>query len=263
MDASSRARKVPVTLLTGFLGAGKTARLNATLKEGKSRIAVIENEIGALGVDGALVANSHAEADGVIELANGCLCCSAEVDLIAAFEALVRRHHLRPLDRIVVETTGLADLGPVISILEDSTDPLSEDLYLDGVVTVVDVCSFQRWASGGRLRAFQSLEERLPCRHGLLGKNSTGPVALAPPKLKPRRESGGTGFAEIGPGMLAACQKALGRCLLTEAWPSGVSACRGDFVFSTKVDQQFHFPAELQVSSCDLPGLEDPVAPTS
>ncbi|CAJ1397838.1 unnamed protein product [Effrenium voratum] len=149
MDASSRARKVPVTLLTGFLGAGKTARLNATLKEGKSRIAVIENEIGALGVDGALVANSHAEADGVIELANGCLCCSAEVDLIAAFEALVRRHHLRPLDRIVVETTGLADLGPVISILEDSTDPLSEDLYLDGVVTVVDVCSFQRWASGG------------------------------------------------------------------------------------------------------------------
>jgi len=139
--------KVPVTLLTGFLGAGKTARLNATLKEGKSRIAVIENEIGALGVDGALVANAHSEADdGVIELPNGCLCCSAEVDLVGALEALIHRHQQRPLDRIIIETTGLADIGPVISLLDDKTDPMAEDLYLDGTVTVVDLCSFRQWA---------------------------------------------------------------------------------------------------------------------
>lgn len=141
--------KVPVTLLTGFLGAGKTTRLNRTLSEGKSRIAVIENEIGALGVDGSLVANAHTEADGVIELANGCLCCSAEVDLVAALEALIRRHQLRPLDRIIIETTGLADLGPVISLLEDKTDPMAEDLYLDGTVAVVDLCSFRRWVGTG------------------------------------------------------------------------------------------------------------------
>lgn len=141
--------KVPVTLLTGFLGAGKTTRLNRTLSEGKSRIAVIENEIGALGVDGSLVANAHSEADGVIELANGCLCCSAEVDLVAALEALIGRHQLSPLDRIIIETTGLADLGPVISLLEDKTDPMAEDLYLDGTVTVVDLCSFRRWAGTG------------------------------------------------------------------------------------------------------------------
>lgn len=141
--------KVPVTLLTGFLGAGKTTRLNRTLSEGKSRIAVIENEIGALGVDGTLVANAHTEADGVIELANGCLCCTAEVDLVAALEALIRRHQLRPLDWIIIETTGLADLGPVISLLEDKTDPMAEDLYLDGTVTVVDLCSFRRWAGTG------------------------------------------------------------------------------------------------------------------
>eukprot|EP00439_Symbiodinium_sp_Y106_P031532 s5663_g3.t2 len=141
--------KVPVTILTGFLGAGKTARLNASLREGRSRIAVIENEIGSLGVDGALVANAHAEADGVIELANGCLCCSAEVDLIAALEALIRRHRERALDRILIETTGLADVGPVISLLDDAGDPLAEDLYLDGVVTVVDVNTLHRWAPGG------------------------------------------------------------------------------------------------------------------
>ncbi|CAE7553881.1 Ufd1 [Symbiodinium sp. CCMP2592] len=143
------ALQVPVTILTGFLGAGKTARLNASLREGRSRIAVIENEIGSLGVDGALVANAHAEADGVIELANGCLCCSAEVDLIAALEALIRRHRERAVDRILIETTGLADVGPVISLLDDAGDPLAEDLYLDGVVTVVDVNTLHRWAPGG------------------------------------------------------------------------------------------------------------------
>lgn len=116
--------RVPVTLLTGFLGAGKTARLNATLRSAVGRVAVIENELGALGVDGALVANGH--GDGVIELPNGCLCCSQEVDLVGALEALVRRHRLRRLERIVVETTGLADVAPVISLLRDATDPLAE-----------------------------------------------------------------------------------------------------------------------------------------
>eukprot|EP00435_Cladocopium_sp_Y103_P059490 s1257_g21.t1 len=134
--------KVPVTLLTGFLGAGKTTRLNRTLSEGKSRIAVIENEIGALGVDGSLVANAHSEADGVIELANGW------DPKGGTHGALIGRHQLSPLDRIIIETTGLADLGPVISLLEDKTDPMAEDLYLDGTVTVVDLCSFRRWAGG-------------------------------------------------------------------------------------------------------------------
>ncbi|CAE7424458.1 Ufd1 [Symbiodinium sp. CCMP2456] len=152
--------KVPVTILTGFLGAGKTARLNASLREGRSRIAVIENEIGSLGVDGALVANAHAEADGVIELANGCLCCSAEVDLIAALEALIHRHRNQAVDRILIETTGLADVGPVISLLEDAKDPLAEDLYLDGVVTVVDINTLHKWAPrGGPGRHEQSADD--------------------------------------------------------------------------------------------------------
>jgi G3E family GTPase len=133
-----------VTLLTGFLGAGKTTRLNATLSAGTSRVAVIENELGALGVDGALVANTH--DDGVIELSNGCLCCSAEVDLISALEGLAHRRTERPFDRLIIETTGLADVGPVVALLRDEEDSLAEDFIFDGVVTIVDAAGFRKWA---------------------------------------------------------------------------------------------------------------------
>jgi G3E family GTPase len=137
--------KVPITLLTGFLGAGKTTRLNATLAAGEVKIAVIENELGALGVDGALVANMH--DDGVIELTNGCLCCSAEIDLIGALEALARRRAIRPFEHVVIETTGLADVSPVVSLLRDRDDDLADDFIFNGVITVVDAVGFARWKS--------------------------------------------------------------------------------------------------------------------
>jgi G3E family GTPase len=143
------APKIPVTLLTGFLGAGKTARLNATLEvaasDGQAKIAVIENELGALGVDGELVANTH--DDGVIELTNGCLCCSAEVDLVDALESLARRRNTNPFGRVIIETTGLADVGPVVSLLRDPNDPLYHDFVFDGVVTIIDAAAFKKWAS--------------------------------------------------------------------------------------------------------------------
>eukprot|EP00928_Gymnodinium_smaydae_P042864 TRINITY_DN28831_c0_g3_i1.p1 TRINITY_DN28831_c0_g3~~TRINITY_DN28831_c0_g3_i1.p1 ORF type:complete len:405 (+),score=38.98 TRINITY_DN28831_c0_g3_i1:187-1401(+) len=145
--ATSIKTRVPVTLLTGFLGSGKTSRLNATLNAGDARIAVIENEIGALSVDGALVANRH--DDGFIELTNGCICCSGEVDLIGALEALVRRWGDRPFDRVIIETTGLADVSPVISLLQDQDDELAESYRFDGVITVVDAASFKRWSTDG------------------------------------------------------------------------------------------------------------------
>lgn len=162
-------RRVPVTLLTGFLGAGKTARLNATLSSAaldsmaqascRGRVAVIENELGAVGVDGALVANRH--DDGVIELTNGCLCCSAEIDLVAAFEALARRRNSQPFDRLIVETTGLADVGPVVALLSDPEDPLCEEFVFDGVVTIIDAAGFRSWASA---------------ENTVIGDGSSGPV---------------------------------------------------------------------------------------
>jgi len=144
LEAVNESARVPITLVTGFLGAGKTSRLNAALVTGGQRIAVIENEIGSLGVDTALIANTH--DDGVIELTNGCLCCSAEIDLVDTLEALARRRVSQPFERVIIETTGLADIGPVVSLLSDPEDPLAQDFHFDGVVTIVDAMNFKSWA---------------------------------------------------------------------------------------------------------------------
>ena len=101
--------KVPVTILTGFLGSGKTTLLNRILSEehGK-RIAVIENEYGEVGIDQGLVINADEE---VFEMSNGCICCTVRGDLIRVLGNLMKRRD--KFDYVLVETTGLADPGPV------------------------------------------------------------------------------------------------------------------------------------------------------
>ena len=103
------AQKVPVTILTGFLGSGKTTLLNRILSESHGlRIAVIENEFGEIGIDQDMVINADEE---VFEMNNGCICCTVRGDLIRILNNLARRRE--KFDRIVLETTGLADPGPV------------------------------------------------------------------------------------------------------------------------------------------------------
>ncbi|MEH0021917.1 MAG: GTP-binding protein [Desulfobacter sp.] len=126
-------QRIPVTILTGFLGSGKTTLLNRILHENHGkRIAVIENEFGEVGVDNDLVIGATEE---IFEMNNGCICCTVRGDLIRILNSLMERRD--KFDYIIIETTGLADPGPVIQtfFLENT---LRNALTIDAVVTLVD-----------------------------------------------------------------------------------------------------------------------------
>ena len=131
--------KVPVTILTGFLGSGKTTLLNRILTEehGK-RIAVIENEYGEIGIDQGLVINADEE---VFEMSNGCICCTVRGDLIRVLNNLNKRRD--KFDYVLVETTGLADPGPVAQTFF-MDDELRAEYALDGIVTLVDAAHIEQ-----------------------------------------------------------------------------------------------------------------------
>ncbi|GAA3091444.1 GTP-binding protein [Rhizobium viscosum] len=135
---STFSDKIPVTILTGFLGAGKSTLLNRILKDPAMKdAAVIINEFGDVGIDHLLVESS---GDSIIELSDGCLCCTVRgelVDTLANLMDAVQTGRVKPVKRVVIETTGLADPAPVMQAIMGNP-VVAQNFELDGVVTVVD-----------------------------------------------------------------------------------------------------------------------------
>jgi G3E family GTPase len=129
---------IPATILTGFLGSGKTTLLKRVLTEAHGqRIAVIENEFGAENIDNEILVADTEEQ--IVQMSNGCVCCTIREDLRSTLSLLAakRRKGLLAFDRVIIETTGLADPGPVAQTFF-MDDEIAESYLLDAIVTLVD-----------------------------------------------------------------------------------------------------------------------------
>ena len=129
---------IPATILTGFLGSGKTTLLQRVLSEAHGqKIAVIENEFGEENIDNEILV--HDDGEQIIQMSNGCVCCTIREDLRATLQLLAakKRKGLLDFERVIIETTGLADPGPVAQTFF-MDDEIAESFLLDSIITLVD-----------------------------------------------------------------------------------------------------------------------------
>jgi G3E family GTPase len=164
--------RIPVTILTGFLGAGKTTLLNRMLRQHHGlRLAVIENEFGSESVDAEILVQDDQEQ--IVQLDNGCLCCNVRGDLLRALADLAQRRAAGQyqFERVVIETSGLADPGPVAQSLSSDAE-VAAAFRLDAIVTVVDaVHGVQTLADRAEARAQVAYADRI-----LVSKMDVAPV---------------------------------------------------------------------------------------
>lgn len=130
---------IPITIVSGFLGAGKTTLINHALAQSpfpKEEIIIIENEFGQTGVDHALLLQTK---ERIIQLNNGCMCCSLRGDLLASLSAIleVYQEEQQTVAQVILETTGIADPQPIIQTIL-TTPHIKNHFYIDSLLTVVD-----------------------------------------------------------------------------------------------------------------------------
>src|SRR4249920_3771293 len=146
-DCARLLMSVPILLVTGFLGAGKTTIMNHLLAHAEGRrIAAVVNDFGAINIDAELIAGA---SDGVVSLSNGCICCSLEGDLLRTLAALLRRDP-RP-EFIVIETSGIADPSDIVRNLMDPV--IWQEAPLETVLCVVDATTSAETLNDALLRS--------------------------------------------------------------------------------------------------------------
>ena len=134
----TQQKPIPVSILTGFLGAGKTTLLNYILKQQHGyKFAVIINEVGKIGVDGQLVERQQEE---IVEMSNGCLCCTVRKDLVRGVQNLLKKGGF---DYLLIETTGIAEPGPIAQTFLNIPQ-LQQLVRMDSIITVVDAEQIQK-----------------------------------------------------------------------------------------------------------------------
>ena len=186
------AGRIPVTLITGFLGSGKTTLLSHLLRHpDMAGAAVVINEVGEIGIDHDLVTMA---SENISLLANGCICCSVRTDLQETLRDLFARRHageLPDFDRLIIETTGLADPAPVVQTLTSDT-LLAAQFRLDGLVTLVDAANAQQQLAAHEEPAKQiALADRVfITKADLVGETTLSKVQEAVSTLNPRARVG-------------------------------------------------------------------------
>jgi len=140
----SEKPKIPVLIVTGFLGAGKTTFINQLLKQNNEvKIGLIENEFGDVSIDAKLITDYQPES--IIEFNNGCICCTLYNEFSLTLQELVKNH--QHMEHLIIETTGITDPGPIIKTFYQDDD-LKRIFELNGTICLVDSINFLQYIGG-------------------------------------------------------------------------------------------------------------------